>query len=151
MLRDCTLENTPFLCLDGIISECKVLSVYDADTITIALDWKGDFYKVKCRLLGIDSAEKRTKNSQEKKVALEATKWVESIIKNKNIWIKCGRWGKYGGRMLGTLFLSKEDLDNDNSFNQKIIEKGYAYIYNGKKKKKFEHWYIPDGENMADN
>jgi endonuclease YncB( thermonuclease family) len=142
MLEDCTLENTPFLSLEGLICECKVLSVYDADTITVAVKWKEDFYKVKCRLAGIDSAEKRTKNSDEKKVALEATKWVESILKNKTIWIKCGSWGKYGGRMIGTLFLSKQDLDNDKSFNQKIIEKGYAYIYSGKKKKKFEDWYV---------
>jgi micrococcal nuclease len=145
MLQDCTNENTPWLTLDGIICECKVVSVYDADTVTVALNWNGVYYKIRCRLLGIDSAEKRTKNLEEKKVALKATEWVASNIENKNIWIKCNKWGKYGGRMLGTLYLNKEDLDNDNSFNEQIIQEGYAYSYNGKKKKtKFENWYKKD-------
>lgn len=141
MFDDCNYENTPWLSLDGITCQCKVVSVYDADTVTIALPWNNSLYKVKCRLHGIDSAEKRTKNLEEKSAALEATKWVSSMINHKTIWIKCGKWGKYGGRMLGTLYLTEDDLNKDNSFNQAIIDKGYAYAYDGKKKKEFNEWY----------
>lgn len=141
MFEDCTLENTPWLSLNGIICQCKVIDVYDADTVTIVLNWNSSMYKVKCRLFGIDSAEKRTKNKEEKALSLEATEWLKSVIYNKVIWVKCGKWGKYGGRMLGVLYLSEEDLKNDKSINYSIVEKGYAYKYDGKKKKKFADWY----------
>lgn len=133
--------NVPWLTLDGINCECKVVDVYDADTVTLMLPLEGKLYMVKCRLFGIDSAEKRTKNLEEKKVSLEAAKWLSELIKGKVIWVKCGDWGKYGGRMLGTLYMTKEDMDADHSINNKIVKMGYAYVYNGKKKKKFEEWY----------
>jgi endonuclease YncB( thermonuclease family) len=141
MFKECTNENTPWLSLDGITCQCKIVDVYDADTVTIALPFNNQLYRVKCRLLGIDSAEKRTKNLEEKKVALEATEWLSTLIKDKVIWVKCGKWGKYGGRMIGTLYMSEEELEKNNSINTQIIEKGFAYSYNGKKKKKFEEWY----------
>lgn len=141
ILSQSTNENTKWLSLEGIFCECKVVSVYDADTVTIALQWNNDIYKVKCRLLGIDSAEKRTKNKDEKKVALDATKWLQDLILNKIIWVKCGKWGKYGGRMLGELYLDKKDINNDNSINNLIVQNGFAYYYDGKKKKEFSEWY----------
>lgn len=141
MLSNITSDDVPWLSPVGIVCQCKVIDVYDADTITIILPLEEKLYKTKCRLLGIDSAEKRTKNLDEKKVSFEATEWLKDLILNKIIWVKCGDWGKYGGRMLGTLYMSKEDLNNDHSINNSIIKHGYAYEYSGKKKKKFEEWY----------
>ena len=141
MFEDCVPNKIPWLSLDGITCKCKVISVYDADTVTVILPLNDKLYKVKCRLFGIDSAEKRTKNLEEKKVALESTEWLRSQINDQVIWIKCGKWGKYGGRMIGTLYMTEEDMKNDKSVNMKIVEKGYAYKYNGKKKQKFEEWF----------
>jgi endonuclease YncB( thermonuclease family) len=141
MFSDITSDDVPWLTPDGIICQCKIIDVYDADTVTLILPLKENLYKVKCRLLGIDSAEKRTKNIDEKKVSLEATEWLKNLILDKTIWVKCGGWGKYGGRMLGTLYMTKDDLDNDHSINKTIIKHGYAYEYYGKKKQKFEEWY----------
>jgi len=141
ILSQSTNENTKWLSLEGIVCECKVVSVYDADTVTIALQWNNDIYKVKCRLLGIDSAEKRTKNQDEKKVALDATKWLQNLILNKIIWVKCGKWGKYGGRMLGELYVDKKDINTGTSINNLIVKNGFAYYYDGKKKKEFSEWY----------
>jgi endonuclease YncB( thermonuclease family) len=142
MFENCTNENTPWLSLKGITCQCKILDVYDADTVTIVLPFKNELFRIKCRLLGIDSAEKRTKNLHEKKVALEATEWLSNLIKDKVVWVKCGNWGKYGGRMLGTLYMSEDEMEKGHSINKKIIEKGFAYPYNGKKRKiKFEEWY----------
>lgn len=140
-LAKCTDENTKWLSLEGIVCECKVVSVYDADTVTIALQWNNNIYKVKCRLFGIDSAEKRTKNQDEKKVALDATKWLQNLILNKIIWVKCGKWGKYGGRMLGELYLDKKNIKDNASINDLIVKNGFAYYYDGKKKKEFSEWY----------
>ena len=141
MLENCIGDEVKWLSLDGITCQCKVVDVYDADTVTIVLPFSGGLYRVKCRLMGIDSAEKRTKNLEEKIVSLEATKWLSELIKEKVIWVKCGDWGKYGGRMIGTLYMSEEDMKNDRSINLQIVEKGFAYMYDGKKKKNFEEWY----------
>ena len=43
--------------------------------------------------------------------------------------------------MLAVLYLSEEDLKNSKSINDSIVEKGYAYKYDGKKKRKFADWY----------
>ena len=141
MFNNLLYDDIPWLSLEGVECECKVIDVYDADTITVAIPFHNKVYKVKCRLLGIDSAEKRTKNLAEKTVSLEATKWLSDLIKDKIIWIKCGDWGKYGGRILGTIYMNKESLEKDESINKLVVEKGYAYEYTGNKKKKFEEWH----------
>ena len=141
MFENCTGDNVPWLSLNGITCQCKVVDVYDADTVTIVLPFNNELYRVKCRLLGIDITEKRTKNLDEKKVALEATEWLSVLIKDKVIWVKCGNWGKYGGRMLGTLYMSEDEMEQDRSINLQIVDKGFAYAYDGKKKRKFEDWY----------
>lgn len=141
MVENCTPNEVKWLTLNGITCQCKVSDVYDADTVTLVVTFNQELYRVKCRLMGIDSAEKRTKNLEEKAVSLKAAAWLSKLIKDKVIWVRCGKWGKYGGRMLGTLYMSEEDLAQDRSINRLIVEKGYAYAYNGKKKKKFEEWY----------
>ena len=90
MFNDCIMSEIKWFSLDGITCECKVIDVYDADTVTIMLPFNGVLYKVKCRLLGIDSAEKRTKDTDEKKVALQSTEWLSKLILDKVIWVKCG-------------------------------------------------------------
>ena len=64
--------------------------------------------------------------------------------KDKTIWISCGKWGKYGGRMLGTLYMTEDDMKKgeSQSINMMVVNEGYAYKYSGKKKKKFEEWYV---------
>jgi len=143
MIKQVNDENIPWFSLKGLSCKCKVIDVYDVDTITIIVTMKGDRYKVKCRLIGIDGPEKRTKNLPEKKVALQATEWLSDLILGKVLWINCGKWGKYGGRMLGTIYTSEKD---EISINQQIINKGFAYKYNGRKKRKFEDWYVPSSD-----
>ena len=137
----CTSDETPWFTLKGIESKCKVVSVYDGDTVTVALPFHGTCYQVKCRLKGIDSAEIRTKNNQEKKVGLAGKKFVSDLILDKTIWIRCGDWGKYGGRMIGELFLTHQDMLLGRSINNMVVNEGLAYYYDGKKKKSFDEWY----------
>jgi endonuclease YncB( thermonuclease family) len=138
----CTSDNTPWLTLSGTESPCKVVSVYDADTVTVALPFGGSCYQVKCRLKGIDAAEIRTKNEEEKKVGLDGKKFLANLILEKTVWIRCGDWGKYGGRMIGELFLTHKDMLEGRSINEMVVKQGLAYYYDGKKKKAFEEWYV---------
>jgi len=136
-------EDVEWLSLNGIICQCKVIDVYDGDTVTLIIPYYDTYKMIKCRLLNIDTAEKRTKNKEEKKFALDTTEYMKTLILDKIIWVRCSNFDKYG-RTLGSLYLSKDDFDNDKSLNMRLIKEGYAYLYNkktGLKKKDFNEWY----------
>jgi endonuclease YncB( thermonuclease family) len=133
-ILDC--EDAPELSFEDKFCLCKVVDVYDGDTITIVIAFENKPYKIKCRLSGVDSAEIRTKNLEEKTAGVNAKHWLSEKILNKKLWIKCGNWDKYG-RLLGEIFTNKDDTV---SINQELIDKKYAYQYDGKKKRKFDEW-----------
>ena len=63
-------DNVSKLSFEGETIECKVVKVYDGDTITVVFPLKykvkgipilGQMYKWNCRLIGIDTPELRTK------------------------------------------------------------------------------------------
>lgn len=132
-------SNTPWLSLDGDIILARVSDVYDGDTITIIFNFSGSFFKEKCRLENIDTAEIRTKNLDEKKFALETKTFLSNLILDKIIYIKCGKWDKYG-RLLGTLYINENDINNNHSINNMLLNNGMAYEYNGKTKNEFINW-----------
>ena len=132
-------SKTPWLSLNKEIILARVVDVYDGDTITIIFNLSGTFYKEKCRLANIDTAEIRTKNIEEKKVALETKKFLSNIILDRIIYIKCGKWDKFG-RLLGYLYLQEKDIKKDDSINNLLLNNGMAYQYSGKTKEKFDNW-----------
>ena len=130
-------EDAPWLSMDGELSRCKVIDVYDCDTVTLLVVFGGKVYKKRTRLANIDSAEIRTRNLDEKKFGLDSKKWLSDKIMGKKLWVRCGDWDKYG-RLLGELFEDKECLI---SINDEIVKNGYAYYYDGGKRKGFHQWY----------
>lgn len=137
LLEDSTLENTLSFSFEGEEFDAKVIDVYDGDTVTLAVNKfaSGLFFNVKCRLFGIDSAEIRTKNKEEKKFGYEAKQFLSNLVLNKIVKVKCSKKkDKYGRAVLGTLF-----IDNTN-VNQLLVDKGFAYEYFGDKKKEFDEW-----------
>jgi len=137
-----TIDNTKKFEINGL-QKCKVVSVYDADTLTIILPIHNHIYQWRCRLLNIDGAEIRTKNKKEKKVGIDGRNYLRSLLQNKECWIDCNGWDKYG-RLLATFYLTKEDYLTgkwNKSINQKIINLQFAYFYDGKKKTSFDEWY----------
>jgi endonuclease YncB( thermonuclease family) len=141
-LQEYNADNTVWLSLDGQKLRCKVVDVYDADTVTLIVPFAGLYFKKKCRLTGIDAAEKRTKNLEEKKVALKGQQYVSDLILNKEVWVDCGDWDKYG-RLLGTIYTKKSQMRAgwDRSLNRAIVAEGFAYLYDGKKKRAFAEWH----------
>lgn len=131
------LKDAPEFTLEGKFLECKVIDVYDGDTVTIIFPFENNCYKKKCRLFGIDTPEKRTKNLEEKKAAIIAKEFLEEIVLNKIVWIKFEDWDKYG-RLMGHIYKNK---NSKNSINNMLVENGFAYKYDGGTKKKFEEWY----------
>ena len=108
--------------------------VVDGDTIDISIDLGFDLTKKeRVRLAGIDTPEKRTKDQKEKEMGYQATEFLEMhLMEAKKLTVKTEKEGKFG-RMLGWLYKSETD---STSINQIMIDKGYAWAYDGGTKEK---------------
>ena len=108
--------------------------VVDGDTIDISIDLGFDLTKKeRVRLAGIDTPEKRTKDQKEKEMGYQATEFLEMhLMEAKRLTVKTEKEGKFG-RMLGWLYKSETDTT---SINQIMIDKGYAWAYDGGTKEK---------------
>ena len=108
--------------------------VVDGDTIDISIDLGFDLTKKeRVRLAGIDTPEKRTKDQKEKEMGYQATEFLEMhLMEAKKLTVKTEKEGKFG-RMLGWLYKSETDTT---SINQIMIDKGFAWAYDGGTKEK---------------
>ena len=123
-----------------VVSIDKVL---DGDTIDVTIDLGFDlFKKERVRIAGVDTPEKRTRNLEEKALGIDATEWLKDKLEgaingDDDLIIRTeldGGVGKYG-RLLGWLYIGDATV----SLNEKMIDEGYAWAYDGgKKNKNFE-------------
>ena len=118
----------------------EVARVVDGDTIDVVIDLGFDLYKKeRVRIAGVDTPEKRTRDLEEKKLGIDATNWLKdqldsAISGEDDLVIRTeldGGFGKYG-RLLGWLYIGDETV----SINEKMIEEGYAWEYDGGTKNK---------------
>ena len=117
--------------------------VVDGDTIDVTIDLGFDlFKKERVRVAGIDTPEKRTRNLEEKALGLDATAWIKEHLEgaingDDDLIIRTeldGGVGKYG-RLLGWLYIGDAIV----SLNERMIDEGYAWAYDGgTKNKNFE-------------
>lgn len=114
----------------------RVDKVVDGDTIDAYIDlgFSISFFS-RIRLAGIDTPESRTTDKLEKALGLEVKDFLKSKLKDaENIVIRTEKPDsseKYG-RILGWLFINGEA----ESLNKEMIEKGYAWDYDGGTKQK---------------
>jgi micrococcal nuclease len=114
----------------------KVLKVVDGDTIDVDIDLGFNVsYTQRVRLAGIDTPESRTTDLKEKALGLEVKDYLKHFLEGaEDIVIQTEKPDsseKYG-RILGWLFIN----DDDTSLNEKMINEGYAWEYDGGTKKK---------------
>lgn len=112
------------------IYKAKCLKVVDGDTIDAQIDLGFDTHKViRIRLVGINAAESRTRDLEEKARGLAAKQFVIDILKkHKNEFVLHSQGvGKYG-RCLGEIFLGDVNL------NELLITEGHAVEYFGGKR-----------------
>lgn len=111
----------------------EVVKVVDGDTIDVIIDLGFDLSKKeRVRLAGIDTPESRTRDLDEKKLGLEAKEYLSTNLSNANdLMISTKKDGKYG-RMLGTIYINDDIV----SMNRQMIDKGYAWEYDGGTKEK---------------
>ena len=111
----------------------EIVKVVDGDTVDVVIDLGFNLSKKeRVRLAGIDSPESRTRDAEEKIFGLEAKAYLKTRLEgSKKLIVKTEKDGKYG-RMLGWFYNS----DVESSINNEMIEKGYAWEYDGGKKEK---------------
>ena len=118
----------------------EIVKVLDGDTIDVLIDLGFDlFKKERVRIAGVDTPEKRTRDLEEKALGIDATNWLKekldsTIAGDDELTIRTelvGGVGKYG-RLLGWLYIGDSEL----SLNEKMIEEGYAWAYDGGTKQK---------------
>jgi len=112
------------------IYKAKCERVVDGDTIDATIDLGFDTWKkIRIRLVGINAAESRTRDLEEKARGLAAKQYVKDILnKHNNEFILHSQGvGKYG-RCLGNIFLGDVNL------NELLITEGHAVEYFGGKR-----------------
>ena len=118
----------------------EIVKVLDGDTIDVVIDLGFDLYKKeRVRIAGVDTPEKRTRDLEEKALGEDATNWLKeqldgAISGEDDLVIRTelvGGMGKYG-RLLGWLYIG----DETESINERMIQQGYAWEYDGGTKKK---------------
>jgi len=114
----------------------SIAKVVDGDTIDADIDLGFNISLSKrIRLAGIDTPESRTKDEYEKRLGLESKEWLKKHLEGaKDILIKTelpDSTEKYG-RIIGHLYINSGQV----SVNNKMIDEGYAWEYDGGTKKK---------------
>jgi len=142
-------ENTPVFSFKGKKYNCKLLDVYDGDTVTICFYLEGfNYIRLNIRLLGIDTPELK---GETKELGIETRNYLiklltgieiignktrkeirEDIFKSDNntLDVIFDDFDKYGRPLA---ILEKNNIN----INQKLVEEGYAKKYNGGTKNKW--------------
>jgi micrococcal nuclease len=119
------------------IEQAYVIGVYDGDTITIAapvLNTKDNaVYRFSVRIYGVDCPELRSKNIDEKFVALKAKEFAETVLLHKHVLLTNIQYDKYG-RILANVYI------NNRNYSDLLIQSKLAIKYNGKTKCSPKNW-----------
>jgi len=133
-----TWNNTkPFI---PPVNKGHVIKVYDGDTITIATTLKfkkssfksiKENYRFSVRLAGLDCAEIKTNNENEKKVAKYVKYKLTELLLDKKVYLEDVKLDKYG-RLLANVKLDNIDI------NKWLLDNKYAVKYDGNKKEEID-------------
>ena len=98
----------------------------DGDTVDLDIDLGFSItLKQRVRLKGIDAAETRTKDLEEKAEGVKARLWLEKELSREGEWIiETTKEDKYG-RILGTLYLVGDPV----TLNERMLNEGIAKPY----------------------
>jgi micrococcal nuclease len=103
-----------------------IKKIVDGDTIDVDIDLGfGITISHRVRLKGIDAAETRTLDLEEKTKGLAAKEWLEKELSREGEWIiETTKEDKYG-RILGTLYLVGDPV----TVNERMLNEGIAEPY----------------------
>ncbi len=108
----------------------EITRVIDGDTVEIAVDFLPSPLppKLSIRVMGIDTPEKapRAQCDAEAELAKKASAFTKNAVANAlEVDIKILKWDKYGGRVLGDVYLDHQSLA------ESLVSAGLARHYKG--------------------
>lgn len=116
-----------------------VQDVIDGDTYHVTFFIESTPVTLKLRLFGIDTPELSSKNLIEKQAAAKVKNILARKIEGKYLNCQLIKWDKYGGRVVGKMFL------NDRSLTDILLSYNLGKAYEGASK---EEWSSDELENM---
>jgi endonuclease YncB( thermonuclease family) len=142
--------DTQPISLDGVKSWCRVVDVYDGDSLTVVMPYKDKqhVFKFAIRLAGIDACEMNSKLLENKIKATLARDRVIQLVTGKSIipvfrtrkdvqtylnkdvylvWIHCYGMDKYK-RILADVYVGNETI------SLVLVREKLAYVYDGRTK-----------------
>ena len=122
-----------------VFENSTIHTVYDGDTMRMAVDFDGKPTSFRVRIKGIDTPEIKSNNESEKELALRARDKVREEFNLQKCRVVCYDFDKYG-RVLVDIF--KGDLN----LAELLISLDYAVRYNGGKK--IHVWGNKESENV---
>lgn len=123
-------EDVSMFTLNGLITDAKVVKVYDGDTVHVVFKYFEKYYKWIGRIAHVDTPELRTKNLEEKKKGYEVRDKLRELIFGKVVKLHCHEFDKYG-RLLVDIQIGDIKVD------EWLISNGYAKKYEGGTKEKW--------------
>ena len=105
-----------------------VCKVYDGDTFTIASQMPGskDIYRFSVRIKGIDCPELRTKDIDEKEIAILAREFAKNLYEETNniVELREIKYDKYG-RLCSHVYVNKKNV------SEELLRERLAVEYDG--------------------
>lgn len=142
-LNNCNNDCALFT-FNGEVHLAKVVKCYDGDTFHCIFMHDGKLQKFHIRMYGYDSCEMKPSLSIPLKERLElkrkaelAKKRIEELILNKNVYLFCMDFDKYG-RILGNV---KININDKKTINDIMLEEGHGYAYFGGTKRDLDDEY----------
>jgi endonuclease YncB( thermonuclease family) len=127
-----TVPKVPF---HNQIIYAKIEEVYDGDTIKIIVLFGIMPVRFSLRILGIDTPEIKQgigRLPEEQQAAVKVRDYVKSLFPSNLAKICIRDWDKYGGRVLGDVY-----VETGESVSDILIHGGWARPYQGEKKKEW--------------
>ena len=142
--------STPAFSLHGVKTWCRVVDVYDGDSITVVMPYKkrNMVHKVCVRLAGIDACEMNSKIFELRDRAIQARNRVVQLVAGEQqlhvfktrkeiqkylaervcvVWIECYGMDKYK-RVLADVYVGQDTI------SKILVTERLAYVYDGKSK-----------------
>lgn len=125
-----TVPKVPFQ--DKIIY-ARIEEIYDGDTVKIIVLFGDTPVRLSLRILGVDTPEIKHGEGrlpEEHVSAVKVRDYMRSLFPKSIAKICIRDWDKYGGRVLGELF-----LETGENVAELLIHRGWARPYRGEKKR----------------